>query len=111
MGDYVEFEFGQTAVVSQIRIVPGYAKVDPCDSYYTWCTINYIPSKVRVEFDDGTVKDLNLNPKCGWQTFMFDPVKTQGMRFTILDSYPPSHPNEEREFAPLSEIELNGYLE
>lgn len=108
--DYVLFTFARTAVIQNIDIVPGYAKTDACTPALNWCTINRVPKTIRVTFDGGSNVILNLKRVCEWQNFSFKPVETKTIRLTILDTYPSSDPKLQRDYTPISEIRVIGYL-
>lgn len=108
--DYVLFEFTRTAILREVNMVPGYAKADACTPSLNWCMINRIPMTVRLIFDDGSNMTFNLKRACEWQDFSFEPVETKTIRLTILDTYPALDPKQQRDFTPISEIRLVGYL-
>lgn len=108
--DYVLFTFARPAIVQRIAIVPGYAKSDACTPSLNWCTINQVPKTIRLTFDDGSYEILNLERRCSWQYVSFVSVETQTIRLTILDTYPASDPKVQRDFTPISEIQVFGYL-
>lgn len=106
--EFLSFNFGHDVVLSRVRIVPGYAKVDPCSDDLYWCHINYIPKRIKLEFSNGAPILLDLKEKCEWQSFTFASTSTKWVQLSILDTYAPSDPQEQRESTPISEIELWG---
>jgi hypothetical protein len=107
-GKAIEFAFDQPVVLGSIALIPGYAKVDPC-MQYDWCTINRIPKRVEMWLDDGVPVALQLAPECKWQTFALQGLTASKVSLEIVETYPPTDPNYQRDFTPISEVELWGY--
>lgn len=105
-GETITLSFGREVVVQEIIIVPGYAKVDPCKPSYNWCELNYVPKEIMFVFSDGASGLINLPRICGPQSFSINPITTSTIEFKIMDS----HPHNGREFTPISEITVIGYI-
>lgn len=107
--DYIDFHFDEPVVLQEMRIIPGYAKTDPCDPTLYWCPINHIPKRVQLTFDDNVKVEFILEERCEQQRITWQPLTTRSVRLQVLETYLPSSARLRRDFTPISEVELWGY--
>lgn len=105
--EYFTGDFGIYVTLTRIQILPGYAKVDPCDSTLDWCPRNRKPRTVMLQFSDGQPLEYRLQDSCTWQDLSIPNIETRNIRFTIVDSYPWEIPHHSQ-FTAVSEIKLFG---
>lgn len=100
----LQFVFRTPVVIKEIRVVPGYAKKDPCIPTLDWCYRNHIPKTVRINAStySGVFK---LTKVCKWQVIHIPDIETSEVSITIIDIYPGS----DRNYTPISEIKFFGY--
>ena len=94
VGEWVDIPFGEERDVSEIRVLPGYQKRD--DLFYKYNR----PSRLEIEFSDGTSTEIVLADEPGLQLFEVEATADEA-RVTILDVYPGTN---ERDETYLSEI-------
>lgn len=110
-GVYIDIRFAEPVVLQELRMIPGYAKTDPCDTSLYWCIINRIPKRVRLTFDNNVSRDITLEEQCELQRITWEqPQTTRTVRIEVLDTYPPSSTVQQRDFTPISDIQLWGYV-
>jgi hypothetical protein len=107
-GSFITLEFPFPVAIRQIDIIPGYAKVDPCNTNYDWCLRNHIPWNVTIELSSGAKLDYSLQDTCEWQNLLLDDLETRWIRLTIIDSYP-NKVSHYADFAAVSEIKVHGW--
>lgn len=107
-GQSITLSFPTEVVVTEVRVIPGYAKIDPCKDHIDRCTWNRIPRHIKISFSNGTYGEIELDQNCGWQGANFDKVKTRSVRLTIMDSYGLLNKNG-REITSISEVSVFGY--
>ncbi len=109
IGDWIEIGTGVPALISEIQVIPGYAKVDPYDGTDRFWQ-NRRVLKARLEFADGSSVDVTFRDDPNFQTITLpQPIQSSYVLFTILETTPVP-PNGGRDFTPISEIVLIGRM-
>ena len=94
--------FDQPSVVTEVGLVPGYDKFDPCTSTDRFFEFRRVTS-VRWTFDDATTIDQLVNPTPDLQTIAVGrPLVTSSVTMTILTTAAPGNPRLDH--TPVSEI-------
>lgn len=109
VGQWVELEFAGPVEIREVRIVPGYAKIDPRDGTDRFLQ-NRRVSRVRLEFSDGTFVEAELADSRAYQQILVDAARTTWLRVVVLESRPPAL-SDGRPYTPISEIEVLGVAE
>lgn len=103
VGQFLLLEFNNPMRINEVRIVPGYAKIDPFDG-----TDRFLQSRrvrrVRLEFSDGSSTEAPLTEQPELQPIPVEPVVTDFVRVVILETT--EHGG--RDFTAISEIEVIG---
>lgn len=105
-GQYLLLEFAQPMIVSEIRIVPGYAKIDPRDNTNRFYQ-NRRVVRVRIETSDGIPIEATFVDAPIAQPIPLNGVTTNTIRVIIIETTDPGAVNG-RDFTPISEIEVYG---
>jgi hypothetical protein len=104
---WIELEFAELATLSQVGIIAGYDKIDPCNGVDRFWE-NRIVRRVRLDFvDAGSSMEAMLQPMREIQYVPVPDVQTRRLRITILESSPP--PEDGRDLIGISEIQVWGY--
>jgi hypothetical protein len=101
-GDWLTIQLNGQHRIRSVGIVPGYAKVDPCDGTNRF-TENRRPTAVTWQFEDGTRRTQSLQDAGQMQTINVD-AQASTIRLR-LDSVTP---NTGRNFTAVSEIAVTG---
>jgi tRNA A-37 threonylcarbamoyl transferase component Bud32 len=88
--------------VSEVGLLPGYAKTDPCDGTDRWHQ-NRRPTQVTWTFDDGTTVDQPLDDVASSQTVAVDATTT-----TIQVRIDGTTSDPGRDFTAISEVSVQG---
>jgi len=102
-GVSLQLIFDGQVQVTRVGLLPGYAKVDPCDGTDRF-TENRIIRSVRYDFSDGSSAVKRFSPLAELQYTDVDAV-TDSMVVTILAA----GPHGGRDYAAIAEIEVYGY--
>jgi hypothetical protein len=93
-GQWIELKYHKPISVDRVGIIPGYAKIDPCDGTDRFYQA-YAVRKAEIQFSDGSevVADFEQKPKM--QFVDVPKTETTSVRVTILASYSPKlhHPD------------------
>ena len=104
-GETLTFTLGQDAVLTEVGLINGYAKVDGPENWYQ---ANRRIRAVQWEFDDGTRVTQTLNEQGALQVLAIDPVKTSTVRLHLLSVSQPAAGAKGRNYTAISEISLRG---
>ena len=101
-GASVRIVFAEPTFVSEVGLVPGYTKVDPCTGVDRFHQMRRVTG-VRWQFDDGNVLDQNPDPKPDLQTIALPhPTWTTTVTLTVTSTTEPGR--SELDHTPISEI-------
>lgn len=102
VGAALTIQLAEPSVVSEVGLVPGYDKVDPCTGTDRFEEMRRVTA-VRWTFDDGTSIVQNLDPTRVEQTTSMDlPVVSSRITMTIVST---TEPGVERlDHTPVSEV-------
>ena len=103
-GTTLVFTLPEQAVLTEVGLVNGYAKVDPG---YDGYTANRRVLEVEWVFDDGTVVPQQLGDSRELQTVEVDAVTTT-VRLRLLEVSPPARGDQGRDYTAISEVSLVG---
>ena len=107
-GAFLMLDFGTDFTLTDVQIVPGYAKQDPCAAVY-WFPLNRRVKQVRLDFSDGSTASGDLQDAATYQSIPFSPVRAKWVKITILDTYPaPSQAQGGRDYTPISDVKIIG---
>lgn len=110
LGQYIEFAFNGLVRIDEIKIVPGYAKIDASDGTNRFIQNRRVRS-VRITFSDGSSTNVKLNDEPQYQQISLQsPVVTTYIRITILETTEPGS-NDPRNFTAISEVTLIGAIQ
>lgn len=101
-GEWIELSFREPIQVTEVGLVAGFDKIDPCDGTDRFFQ-GRIVRKARLEFDGGERVDVSLLAVRSIQYVTIPDIRTQRLRVVILESSPPANG---RDLAALSEIEV-----
>jgi|GEM_PF-1729029 hypothetical protein len=102
IGERVIVFFDQAVRLSEVWIVPGYAKVDPVSGENRFWQ-NRRVRKVRLTFGGGRWVEARLAEQPEFQPVRFEPVLTSYVEVMVLETTTPGAQNG-RDFTPISEI-------
>lgn len=103
VGRQITLNLGGTTRVTRVGLVNGYAKIDPCDGTDRYFQ-NRRVTQVRWTFDDGTSVTQGLDPADRSTQTMAVDAETVRVQIEILATTPPG----DRDFTPISDIEIEG---
>lgn len=105
VGAVLTIELAEPSVVSEVGLVPGYDKSDPCTGTDRFNELRRVTA-VRWTFDDSTSIDQELSPTPDLQTISLElPVVTSRVSMTILGT---TEPGDTRlDHAPVSEVTIS----
>jgi serine/threonine protein kinase/SH3-like domain-containing protein len=106
VGQWLMLAFEQPVRVSDVRLLPGYAKIDPYDGTNRF-TQNRRVQRVRLEFSDGSSAEASFADDMRLQSVSMNPVVTTFVRIVVLQTSAPAA-NDGRDFTPISEVEVIG---
>lgn len=94
--------FEEPSIVSEVGLVPGYDKFDPCSGTDRFDALRRVTA-VRWTFDDGTSIDQEVSPTRDWQSTSVDPPAVASrVAMTILSTTEPGAGRLDH--TPVSEI-------
>lgn len=105
-GQFLLLEFARPIRVSEVRMIPGYAKIDPSDGSDRF-TQNRRVQRVRFEFSDGSSSEAAFADSRDMQSAQVKPAVTTFVRIVIMQTTPPGA-RDGRDFTPISEVEVIG---
>lgn len=103
---FLLFEFPTPVTLREIRLVPGYAKVDTNDGTNRF-TQNRRVRRVRFEFSQGAPVEADFRDEPTLQPTVIDAVTTTYVRIVIIETTETAAV-EGRDFTPISEVEMYG---
>jgi hypothetical protein len=107
VGQFLQLDFAAPTQISDLSLVPGYAKIDPCDGINRF-TQNRRVRSVRLTFSDGSSVEGSFTDTPTLQPVHFAPVRASWVKITILTTYPQPAGAAGRDFTPISEVVVNG---
>jgi len=107
-GQFLRLDLAAPTLITELSLVPGYAKVDPCDGVNRF-TQNRRVRKVRLSFSDGSSVEGSFTDAPTLQPVHFAPVRTSWVQISILETYPQPAGSAGRDFTPISEVVLGGW--
>lgn len=108
IGESVLLFFDQAVRLSEVWIVPGYAKIDPTSGEDRFWQ-NRRVRRVRLSFSGGRSIEARLAEQPEFQPVRFQPVVTSYVEVTVLETTAPAARNG-RDFTPISEIAPIGQM-
>ncbi|MGQ9926031.1 MAG: NADase-type glycan-binding domain-containing protein [Chloroflexaceae bacterium] len=108
IGESILVFFDRAVVLSEVWIVPGYAKVDPVSGENRFWQ-NRRVRKVRLSFSGDRWVEARLAEQPEFQPVRFEPLITSYVEITVLETTPPG-PRNGRDFTPISEIAPIGQI-
>jgi hypothetical protein len=108
VNQWLLIEFARPVELRELRILPGYAKIDEQDGTNRFLQ-NRRVRRVRLEFSTGASVEALLDDLPVLQPILTDNVRTEFVRIVILESLPPALADG-REFTPISEVEAVGVM-
>lgn len=106
VGQWLRLSFAAPIAVSEIRLVPGYAKVDPSSGVNRF-TQNRRVVRARFEFSDGTGVEWRFEQRPQLQPVPVPNVVTTFVHITILETTEVDTADA-RDFTPISEVVVVG---
>ncbi len=103
-GAWLEFTYTSPIMVTEVGIVAGFDKIDPCDATDRFYQ-GRIVRKVRLEFDNGQQVEVALEPVRDPQYVTLDNIRTERIRIVVLESDPPPTTNG-RDIMALSDVDV-----
>jgi serine/threonine protein kinase len=108
VGQYLQLAFARPLRVTEIQLIPGYAKIDPFDGTDRF-TQNRRVKRVRFEFSDGSQVEGAFADSPTLQAIrLATPILTNSLRIVVLETLPPAVAREPRNFTPISEVVVIG---
>jgi serine/threonine-protein kinase len=105
LGQGLTLTFDGRVHIQRLGLIPGYAKVDPCDGTDRF-TQNRIIQEVTYTFDDGTSVAQDFRPRPDFQYIEVDEV-TSRIVITVQETSAPGKPDG-RDYTAISEVEVYG---
>ena len=88
-GQTLVIELTGPSIVTEVGLVPGYDKFDPCDDSDRFDQLRRVTA-VRWTFDDGSEIVQRVDPTPGFKVIEFNrAVVTSSVRMTIVSTLPP----------------------
>jgi hypothetical protein len=106
VGQWIELSFAAPVKVSEIQLVPGYAKVDPLSGVDRFAQ-NRRVVRVRLELTDGTTVEGRFAERPELQPVRVPDIVTTSIRISILETTAPGAVDG-RDFTPVSEVVVMG---
>ncbi len=108
-GETITFSFDSPAVLSEVGLVNGYAKVgQDAGGLLDWYAGNRRIFKVEWAFDDGTVVTQRLSETASMQTIPVDDVETESATLRLLKVSAPGTGRASRDYTAISDVSLVG---
>ncbi|MFN3372902.1 MAG: NADase-type glycan-binding domain-containing protein [Chloroflexus sp.] len=108
VNQWLLIEFAGPVEVREVRILPGYAKIDPVDGTNRFWQ-NRRVRRVRLEFSTGEWIEALLDDQAMLQSIPVNNIVTNSIQIVILESLPPAVADG-RDFTPISEVEVLGVV-
>lgn len=108
VGERILVFFDQAVRLSEVWIVPGYAKVDPVSGEDRFWQ-NRRVRKVQLSFSGGRSVEARLAEQPEFQIVRFEPTVTSYVEVMVLETTAPGAQNG-RDFTPISEIAPIGHV-
>jgi hypothetical protein len=103
-GTVIDVTLRSPAVVTQVGLLPGYDKFDPCSQEDRFPQLRRV-FRVEWEFDDGSTLEQTLRDQPDLQMENLSEAVTTGhIRVTILETRPPG--DDDLDYTPISEIRV-----
>ena len=103
--EWVQFLFSEPVVVTEVKAIPGYDKVQKKDRWQQNGKLHV----VSLTFSDGTTRNITFEKLRAEQIIPIgDPVETTSVKVTIVSAYPGEGP-EPAEDTSVSEFTFRGY--
>lgn len=106
-GQFLRLDLAAPTLIGEVALVPGYAKVDPCDGVDRFAQ-NRRVRKVRLSFSDGSAIEGSFADEPTLQAVRFASVRTSWVQITILETYPQPAGAAGRDYTPISEVVISG---
>lgn len=107
IGESLTLSFGeQLFEISEIQLLPGYAKIDPFDGSDRFSQ-NRRVRLVRFEFGDGTTIEQRYSDEARLQSASVPNVRSNSVRIVIVETSEPGAVGG-RDFTPISEVVVLG---
>lgn len=106
VGSFVQLDLASPTIVTGVEVIPGYAKIDPCDGTDRFPQ-NRRVRRVELSFSDGTRVEGLMSDSPELQPIQFEPVRTEWIRVTVLETIPPSS-SDPRDNTAISEVVVTG---
>jgi hypothetical protein len=87
-GAFLQMSFDAPIRITDLQLIPGYAKLDPCDQTDRF-TQNRRVRRVNLTFSDGSQASGELRDAPELQSIAFPPVVTNWVRVTIVETTEP----------------------
>jgi hypothetical protein len=101
-GAVLELRFATAVLLSEVQLIPGYAKQDPATGVDRF-TQNRRVRRVQLEFSDGSSQEASFAEEPRLQGVAVGPVLTSFVRIVVLETSEPGV-NNGRDFTPISEV-------
>jgi hypothetical protein len=105
-GAFLLLTFDAPVRVTDLQLIPGYAKTDPCDQTNRFLQ-NRRVQRVELSFSNGSTAGGDLRDTPELQSISFPPVVAAWVRVTIVATTAPGS-TDGRDFTPISEIVVTG---
>jgi outer membrane protein assembly factor BamB len=106
VGQFVQLDFARPVRVAEIRLLPGYAKIDPYDGTDRFAQ-NRRVRRARFEFSDGSSVEASFDDVADLQSIPIGPLVTSFVRVVILETIAPAS-DDPLDFTPISEVVVLG---
>ena len=103
---WLTLEYPRLVLVSEVRISPGYAKVDRASGVDRFRQ-NRAVRRVRLEFSGGQTLEASLADSPRLQPIRVPGIETAWVRLVVLETRPPAA-RDGRDFTPVSELAAIG---
>lgn len=108
-GASIAFSLDSPAVLSEVGLINGYAKVgQDAGGLLDWYAGNRRIFEVEWSFDDGTVLTQTLRESAGMQTLALDDVETRSVTLRLLEVSEPGPGRASRDYTAISDVSLVG---
>lgn len=108
-GESITFSLDSPAVLTEVGLVNGYAKVgQDAGGLLDWYAGNRRIFEVEWSFDDGTVLTQTLRESAGMQTLALDDVQTRSVTLRLLEVSEPGTGRASRDYTAISDVSLVG---
>ncbi len=108
-GKSITFRFDSPAVLSEVGLINGYAKVgQDSGGLLDWYAGNRRVLQVEWAFDDGTVVTQRLTETASMQTIPLDDVETESATLRLVKVSAPGTGRSSRDYTAISDVSLLG---